>query len=216
MMDRNTFRAFMTAASDLPAIGDFYEGGYFAGLISHTANGVPTHGLIVAPAASGYNGKVTLQWKTTFTATSGTDSLYDGAINTANMDNADHPAAQYCAGLTINGYSDWYLPAIAELDIAYFYLKPTTALNNTIAGNGENPYAVPQRTQWASTTNPPQTPVVIFQSGETEAFATNNFHLASTEFSAELARSYDFDDGQYTNSNKLDGVLVRAFRKFAL
>ena len=53
----------------LPDIGDAYEGGFFAGYISHTANGVATHGLIVAPSASGYNGQATLQWKTTNSST---------------------------------------------------------------------------------------------------------------------------------------------------
>jgi hypothetical protein len=35
-----------------PSIGDAYGGGYFAGYISHTADGVATHRLIVAPAAT--------------------------------------------------------------------------------------------------------------------------------------------------------------------
>ena len=60
------------------SIGDAYEGGFFAGYISHTANGVPTHGLIVAPSASGYNGQVGLQWKTSNTSTAGTSSDFNG------------------------------------------------------------------------------------------------------------------------------------------
>jgi hypothetical protein len=38
------------------AIGFPMAGGYFAGYISHTANGVPTHALIVAPRATGATG----------------------------------------------------------------------------------------------------------------------------------------------------------------
>jgi len=37
-------------------IGSELGGGYFAGYISHTANGVPTHALIVAPRATGATG----------------------------------------------------------------------------------------------------------------------------------------------------------------
>lgn len=37
-------------------IGDAYQGGYFAGYISHTADGNPTHALIVAPRATGATG----------------------------------------------------------------------------------------------------------------------------------------------------------------
>ena len=91
---------------NLGPIGVAMEGGFFAGYISHTANGVATHGLIVAPAASGYNGQVGLRWKTSNTSTAGTSSDFNGSVNSANMNNASHPAAQYCEGLTIGGYSD--------------------------------------------------------------------------------------------------------------
>jgi len=37
-------------------IGEELGGGYFAGYISHTADGVPTHALIVAPRANGATG----------------------------------------------------------------------------------------------------------------------------------------------------------------
>jgi hypothetical protein len=152
--------------ANLP-IGQFYQGGYFAGYISHTSNSTATHGLIVAPKETGESSS--LQWKTTATTTSGTSSLYDGAANTASMSNANHPAANYCAGLTIDGYSDWYLPAPYELDIAYFNLKPTTTSNSDA---GENPFSVPERTGEYTAGNPTQTSVSIFQSGGSQAFVT--------------------------------------------
>ena len=37
-------------------IGQAFGGGYFAGYISHTADGNPTHALIVAPRATGATG----------------------------------------------------------------------------------------------------------------------------------------------------------------
>jgi hypothetical protein len=30
-----------------------------------------------------------------------------------------HPAASYCEGLTESGYTDWYLPALPELNVLY-------------------------------------------------------------------------------------------------
>ena len=57
-------------------------GGYFAGLISHTANGNPTHALIVAPRATVY---AILAWKTNDNPTAGTNSDFNGAANTAAM-----------------------------------------------------------------------------------------------------------------------------------
>ena len=132
------------AAPVLPAIGAAFGGGFFAGTISHTADGVATHALIVAPAASGYNGQGALQWKTTDTTTAGTNSTFDGYANTAAMETAglaNHPAANYCRGLTIGGFTDWYLPARDELDIAYENLKPYTYNNST--SWGINDYSVP-------------------------------------------------------------------------
>jgi hypothetical protein len=101
-------------------------------------------------------------------STSGTSSEYDGAANTANMADASHPAAQYCEGLSIGGYSDWYLPARYELDIAYENLKPTTTSNST--SWGINDYSVPKRTVNRTAGAPAQTSIAAFQTGGAEAF----------------------------------------------
>jgi hypothetical protein len=195
------------------SIGDAYEGGFFAGFISHTDDGVATHGLIVAPSASGYNGKATLQWKTTNTTTAGATSDFDGAINSANMNNASHPAAQYCEGLTIGGYSDWYLPARYELDIAYENLKPTTTGNNTFWGI--NPYSVPERTVNRTVGAPAQTSIAAFQTGGAEAFVAA-VHWSSTASSVSGAYDLSFAGGAQNGPEKIAGSYVRAFRKFAL
>ena len=130
----------ITGSQPFPAvIGEAFGGGYFAGYISHTADGNPTHALIVAPRATGATGTgytltTNLQWKTADTTTAGTTSDFDGAANTAAMVTAgitDHPAANFCVGLSIGGFTDWYLPARYELNIAYFNLKPNTGANNT-------------------------------------------------------------------------------------
>lgn len=215
MLGKNLIQAASGNTANLPEIGDAYEGGYFAGYISQNADGVATHGLIVAPAASGYNGTSTLQWKTSQTSTPGTSSLYDGAANTANMADASHPAANYCAGLTIDGYSDWYLPAIYELEIAYYNLKPTTTSNITTTGT--NPYAVPARGSNYTAGDPAQTSVTAFQSGGAEAFVVASYHWSSSELSSTQAGMLLFSNGfQSTNGFKTIGMYVRAFRKFAL
>jgi hypothetical protein len=203
----------------LPAIGDAFEGGFFAGLISHTDDGVATHALIVAPAATGASGTgytitTSLQWKTSNTTTAGTTSSFDGAANTANMSGGAHPAADFCTGLSIGGYSDWYLPARYELDIAYENLKPTTNSNNT--SWGINPYSVPERTVNRTAGAPAQTSVAAFQSGGAEAFLAG-IHWSSTENSSTLAWVVSFTNGnQDSDDSKGFSRRVRAFRKLAL
>ena len=202
----------------LPAIGASLQGGFFAGTISHTANGVATHALIVAPAATGATGTgYTLttmkQWKTSDTTTAGTTSDFDGAANSANMNNASHPAAEFCETLSIGGYTDWYLPARYELEIAYYNLKPTTTSNQTSVGT--NAYSVPARGINYTAGTPAQTTVTAFQTGNSEAFGAA-FHWSSTETSSTTAWTLNFNNGGLSTSSKTFTNRVRAFRKLAL
>ncbi len=170
-------------------IGKPWEGGFYVGCISHTRNGVPTHALIVAPRAAGASGSnyggspsyeqsTNYKWKINRSVTPGTRNEYDGRVNQDAMiaaGLADHPAANFCQGLNINGFTDWYLPSRYELEIAYHFLKPTTDPSGPSAG--VNPYAVPMR---GSPFNTLQTPVPEFQAGGSEAFY-QDVHWTSTE-----------------------------------
>jgi len=207
-----------------PNIGDAYGGGYFAGYISHTADGVATHRLIVAPAATGASGTgytltTMLTVKTTASATTGTGSGFDGAANTAAMVTAgiaSHPAAEFCVNLSIGGFTDWYLPSRLELEIAYFNLKPGTDNNTT--GSGVNAYSVPARVANYTTTVPGQTAVSAFQTGNSEAFLPN-LHWSSTQASADTVRGWTalFSIGSLSfGLNKNSAQRVRAFRREAI
>lgn len=205
------------AAPAGPNIGDAYQGGYYAGDISTAANGVADYRLVVAPLASGQSGS-TLQWQTSLTDSPGTGSLIDGPANTAAMDDADHPAAQYCAGLSIGGYSDWYLPAYWEMEVAYYNLKPTTDSNDT--NYGDNPYSAPSRAGVFYTAGtPPQTSVAAFQSGGSEAFTgtVGTSYWTSTQSIASGSRTWRWADGSSNFiSSKLNSLRVRAFRRVAI
>jgi hypothetical protein len=206
----------------IPAvIGEPFGGGYFAGYISHTADGNPTHALIVAPRATGATGTgypltTMLQWKTTQTLTAGTTSSFDGAVNTAAMVTAgiaDHPAANFCKNLSIGGFTDWYLPARYELDIAYFNLKPSTDANNTSWGT--NIYAVPQRNSNWSAAYPIQTNLAAFNTSA-EAFVADD-HSSSTQHTATYMWRFIFIGGnQSITGRKTTSFPVRAFRRIAL
>ena len=213
----------VTAKQYIPAvIGESFGGGYFAGYISHTADGNPTHALILAPRATGATGTgYTLttnpQWKTSQTTTTGTTSAFDGAANTTAMVTAgiaDHPAAEFCVNLSIGGFTDWYLPARFELDIAYFNLKPSTASNST--SWGVNDYSVPKRTANYTEAYPAQTYVTAFNTSS-EAFIAGN-HWSSTEFSSSTAWYIVTSSGfQGSNLGKTrTDIRVRAFRRIAL
>ena len=217
-MDPNSFRMFMAASDSglvLPAIGAAFQGGYYAGSISQNADGTATHALIVCDKDK----EVSRQFKTTQTSTTGIDSTYDGASNTTSMDDSSHPAAQYCAGLSTGGYSDWYLPALYELEIAYYNLKPSTDSNNTSFGS--NSFAVPARTSNYTTSNPGQTSVSIFQAGgdANESFDTDSAtyrYWTSTQESATDAYGIRFTDGRQVTNGKTATRSVRPFRKVAL
>ena len=207
----------------VPNIGEAFQGGFFAGYISHTDDGVATHALIVAPRATGASGTgytltTNYQCKTADTATTGTTSPFDGAANTAAMVTAgiaDHPAANFCVGLSIGGYSDWYLPSRYELDIAYENLKPTTATNSTFWG--VNPYSVPERTVDRTTGSPAQTSIAAFQSGGGEDFVDER-HWSSTEDSSTSTNGWRvrYSTGDQVSEGKTTSRRVRAFRRIAV
>lgn len=212
----------ITGSQPIPAvIGESFGGGYFAGYISHTADGNATHALIVAPRATGATGTsytltTNLQWKTATTTTAGTTSPFDGAANTAAMVTAgiaNHPAANFCENLSIGGFTDWYLPARYELDIAYFHLKPETTANTTIYGT--NIYAVPQRNSNYTAAYPSQTPLTAFNT-TAEAFVAVP-HWSSTELGPSDGWDVVFSTGgQGAVGTKTQLIRVRAFRRIAL
>jgi hypothetical protein len=196
-----------------PDIGAAYEGGFFAGQISTAGNGVADYNLVVAPKSSGQASS--LQWKTTTTSTAGTSSVIDGPTNSANMNNATHPAAQFCEGLTIGGFSDWYMPAKNELEICYFNLKPTTRSNNTSSGTNTN--AVPSRGSNYTSGTPAQTSATDFRVNNAQSFNEDSF-WSSTEFSPTAPWYQSFFAGGQSNLFGKNSyyVRVRAVRRVAV
>jgi hypothetical protein len=108
--------------SNLPTtIGQVWCGGYYIGVINA---GVGSYYVSVAPNASGCAQCI---WKTTRTE-SGPYSFVNGYSNTwGPLNNATHPAGNFCATRSINGFADWYLPAKDELNTMYVNKAPMPA-----------------------------------------------------------------------------------------
>lgn len=225
-MDPTSFRMFMAAASAdsgivVPAIGAAFQGGYYAGSISQNADGTATHALIVSDKSV----EVSRQYRTTNNESTDAKSTYDGAANQSGNTGTAHPAFNYCANLTEGGYSDWYLPALYELEIAYYNLKPSSDSNNT--SYGSNSYAVPSRSSNYSSSSPGQTSVTAFQySSGSECFhgsnatgdGTEDRYHTSTEFTSDSTRNLHirFQDGRQDDDPKTRTRKVRPFRKVEL
>lgn len=184
--------------STLPPIGTFIEGGYVAGVIDTLDSGGERYIVLVAPKAF----QVSKQWSVYGTGYgAAATSKWDGLTNSNTLvdEHAEmYPAAKYCLSLTANGYSDWYLPAVDELELAYRNLKPNNLINDVAASdnypgqvNGYNPNSDPVGPGYVNTQivgnehydrrayliqgSPMQTTVEIFKENASESFWPPNF-----------------------------------------
>lgn len=204
---------------NLPAIGAAYEGGYFAGVMR---NGSTRYALVISPKAQG-------QSQRAFTGALSANSRWDGLTNCVGSANT---IAVWTRSLTINGFSDWYAPAIDELELLYRNLKPTTTANVTgnqasndgsaliTNPNGTNPNSEPVGAAY-TTSSPAQTPVAIFKVGGSECLDSTTAPIATWAATINASSTYAYfqrhDAGEENvalgNSNTLT---VRAVRRVIL
>ena len=216
MNDLRSDNLWPTSATVAPlVIGQAYAGGYYAGQISTAGNGVADYNLVVGPVASAQT--LNPAWKTTATST-GVTSVIDGPTNSATMNNASHPTAQFCEAVNTGGFTDWYMPAKNELDVCYFNLKPTTYASTT--GVGINANAVPARASNYTSVNPAQTSADNFKDTGTEDFSPS-IYWSSTEYVVSGATGsawvQNFNNGnQYGTNKTYQGYRVRAIRRVAV
>jgi hypothetical protein len=166
-------------------IGTPFGGGFFAGEITLADE---RYALIVAPKAEGE--KMELEYKLEDRGTSdGTDSDDDGFANSDRINDANHPAVQFCRGLRIGGFDDWYLPSRDELAMLCRNLGPTR-----------------------------KTTPELFKTGNAEAFIEDDWYWSSTEYAPDSYGAWmvDFDSGtqNYYNKNYYSGV--RAVRRLKI
>ena len=178
-------------------IGQKYAGGYFAGL-----NRINRHvyAVIAAP-------KDAMHYLPVYDARNAIKvdsfSQNDGLSNTRAMNNSSPCffAANYCCELTYNGYTDWYLPSIHELELCYRYLKPFSANNITFHATDYdkyrtftqrvNPNSIPVGCEYTKHT-PAQTTVIDCRS-RLASFSTDTYISSTHLESKRLDHSYGFD-----------------------
>jgi hypothetical protein len=205
-----------------PAIGEASNGGFFAGKIMENGS---MYALIISPKATGMFTNKTMgnnvnippiQPLSTFDGLANTNALV-----TANSSGAlagTFSGAASCRNLTTGGYNDWYMPARYEMEVLYYFLKPTT--QNNIATGGNNPYAVapePVNTLYTASA-PPQTSVDIFKTGGSESLEALQYWVSNmwqqdlisdwTAFGAQYGRQY------FTAWN--NAFNIRAIRKILI
>jgi hypothetical protein len=206
------FFVFTPASAGLP-----YGGGYYAG--ANITVGAVQYALIVAPKSQGGQSEG-LPFRST-SPTSLITTQNDGLSNQNTILTAypsTSPAAQFCDTLSINGYTDWYLPANNELEICYRYLKPTTTPNLSVYG--VNPDSVPAGNRYTSD-NPAVTSVAAFRLGQAEAFEPLNYWTSTMDGSKGQASAFawTFDNGNdssYIVSTSNGSFVARAVRRVAI
>ena len=184
-------------------IGDAVWGGYYMGVICDTESlGVPQRHLIACPKLSGgLHGHIThLPFGSYTGVTSTSNPPYGrGNFETLARSRSSEPCVFYysepdaanagtydtsnSAGSGINGYNDWYMPSIAESEVMWYSVPPTSNDPNATTSVGlhtVNPPPSVAPSGWKSYgphpyTNPPSpTTIPLFKRGQAEAFDTVN------------------------------------------
>ncbi len=105
---------------NIPNIGQPWpgQGGINAGLM-RGENGKPDYYLIISGDPSGSHDK--LEWGNYGTEAEGASNAFDGLENTTALlkSGNSHPAAEFAAGVIIEGHNDYYLPSQHENALAW-------------------------------------------------------------------------------------------------
>ena len=214
--------------STLPEIGEEFMGGFFAGIIDTDANSADIdandtrqagkrYALIVSPKGVG-EPSTELEWRTSQTGVAEARTRWDGLYVTDYIIGgdagslSDFPIFEFCDQVRSSdpvpddGGSDWYIPALDELELLYRHFKPGTEDNYTGErssdfpdpwDNGYNPSSDPQGTAYTES-DPEQTTVTAFQgSGGAETLqfegdSDSNRLWSATEANGDRAWDQDF------------------------
>lgn len=188
-----------------PAIGQPYGGGFVTGITRDPVTG-KRYLNITAGAAHEMVGK----WGEYGEKTEGADSFTDSLANTKAMASAGSDLAAKVLALSIDGLTDWAIPARDVQELQYRHFKPTIEENWANSRNGDNPHSDPVGHLY-SEEDPLQTVHTAFQEGGAEAFR-DTWYWSSSQRSASTAFGLGFVDGYQGYVGKGHELRVRPVR----
>jgi hypothetical protein len=211
--------------------GDYFEGGYlvgynrvngmlFAVIMSQKAYEVKLP-FVSSPMLVDHKGTVGVPGIGT-TVHDGVDNLLKiRSYDTSSLVNPNimFQAIDYCLNVSINGFNDWYLPSLNELDLAYRTCKPTS--DRTYTHNPYNHYSgwnsssFPEGKSYSDVT-PTQTKTSIFRSGAPEAFDVDVPYLTSTVINSNVFVVYFKDGMRESKMPNEQPFMVRPVRRVLL
>lgn len=209
------------AGLELPAIGDAFGGGFYAGKF---ALGDAHFALVMAPPAGRNSG---LYFSNNVPVSAPT-SVSDGWANTNANAGPQFIANAWTRALRVNGFDDWYLPSRNELEMLYRAFKPTAAANVTgqtdsnqgiglFQPNGLNSTSMEVGTAYTSV-NPAQTSIVGFRAGEAQALDSTTYPVAhwSSTASGVYGAFQRMNAGEQNTAIFGQNLLVVAVRRIPL
>jgi len=188
-----------------PAIGQAYGGGFVTGITRD-----PVTGQRFLNITAGAEHELVGKWGEYGEKIEGADSFTDSRANTQAMAAAGSELAAKVLALSIEGFTDWAIPARDVQELQYRHFKPTTEENWAGARSGDNPNSEPVGLLY-SEEDPAQTVHAAFQEGGAEAFR-DTWYWSSSQRSAYYAFDMIFDDGHQNSLVKHVELRVRPVR----
>jgi len=226
-------------------IGSAYAGGFLVGIIDTVAGTIDgqddyqtgeRYALVVSPKS--LEDATDPSWDSqNRTGESGSFTRWDGLSSTDNIlakNDTSYEAFEHIRSIRSSnpvpsdGGSDWYLPAMDELELIYRNLKPDTDSNKTISETslfpgtqspGFNPSSDPTGSAYTAG-DPSQTSVMDFQDGGAEAVDLDQYWSSTDGNEASRAWFHGFTtpfSGEQNRTSKdLTSYSVRPVRRVPL
>ena len=213
-------------------IGEPYKGGFVVGKIQSDYDG-NTYGVIMAGGEGGTPSNIGYGDEIEYSATDlvPPKTMADGYANTQAIIN--HPSYNALTnvimewlqneinnGSGLNGYTDWYIPARDEFEMAYRLFKPTTRSNNTSTNRstegfndggtryGINNNSIPSGSRYYTST-PSQTNIVGFRMTDEESQSSREEHALNGYYAFDPEYGFAFVRFYFTSTEN-DAILMWA------